>query len=227
MQKAIGYTRVSTDEQAQSGLGLDAQRAAIVKHLGREPDEMHTDAGLHGDRPDRPGLLAAIDALHQGDTLIVAKRDRLARDMYLSCWIEKEVKRRGAVIVSAAGEGTDDEEPTSVLLRRIIDAFSEFERAMIRQRTSAAMARLRAKGKKTGGDPPYGWKYVDGVMIEDEEQRYNRLFILGRHKHGDSLSCIAHTLNVDGETTARGKPWTYKQIQRVIKYEERRQRENG
>jgi DNA invertase Pin-like site-specific DNA recombinase len=226
MNRSIGYTRVSTEEQAQSGLGLDAQRAAIVKHLGREPDELHTDAGLHGDRPDRPGLLAALDALNPGDTLIVAKRDRLARDMYLSCWIEKEVKRRDAVIVSAAGEGTDDEEPTSVLLRRIIDAFSEFERAMIRQRTSAAMARLRAKGKATGGDPPYGWKYAYGEMMEDKEQQRGRAIILS-YKDSCDFSFIAEHMNRHGWKTARGKHWTYKQVQRVIQYEERRLKENG
>ena len=63
----------------------------------------------------------AIDALGKGDVLLVAKHNRLARDPLTACWLETEISKRGARIVSAAGEGTDDDGPISVLMRRIID----------------------------------------------------------------------------------------------------------
>ena len=114
MARRIAYLRVSTEEQARSGLGLDAQLEAVKAYKGGktdddspELDEVFSDDGFSGSNPRRPALHQALDALCEGDVLIVAKRDRLARDVYYSAWIEKEVKRRGARIVSAAGEGTD------------------------------------------------------------------------------------------------------------------------
>ena len=78
------------------------------------------------DRVDR-----AVDA-EQGD--------RLARDMWLSCFLEKEVKRRQARIVSAAGEGTGADDPASIAMRQMVDVFAEFERNMIAARTAAAFS---------------------------------------------------------------------------------------
>jgi DNA invertase Pin-like site-specific DNA recombinase len=105
----IAYLRVSTDEQAESGLGLDAQLESITKAF-EAPDGVFRDEGYSGKDPNRPGLTEALEALRRGDVLVVAKRDRLARDTFLSLWLEKEVKRRGARIASAAGEGTDSDE---------------------------------------------------------------------------------------------------------------------
>ena len=132
--RAIGYRRVSTAEQAGSGLGLDAQQTAITAgaaRLGFPLMDTFTDAGLSGGLPleQRPGLLAALDAVRKGDVLIVAKRDRLGRDVLNVSLIQKLVERKGARIVSAAGEGSDDDGPTSILMRQIIDAFGQYERA--------------------------------------------------------------------------------------------------
>jgi len=78
--RAFGYLRVSTDAQADSGLGLEAQRSAITAaaaRLGLDLGDVFTDAGLSGalELEDRPGLFAAVNALKRGDTLLVAKRD--------------------------------------------------------------------------------------------------------------------------------------------------------
>ena len=89
----IAYMRVSTEEQVNSGLGIEAQEAAIRKGLGKEPDHIFMDKGVSGGRADRKGLSDAIDSLRKGDVLVVAKRDRLSRDMFLSCWIEKKSRR--------------------------------------------------------------------------------------------------------------------------------------
>ena len=172
MARRIAYLRVSTEEQARSGLGLEAQREAIVTHQS-ELDEVFTDDGYSGSDPNRPALHQAIDALDEGDVLVVAKRDRLARDVYFSAWIEKEVKRRGARIISAAGEGTDNDDPSNVLMRTIVDAFAEYERNLISARTAAAMAQKRKRGEKTGGDVPFGYRLLDGgrLAVEPEEQK--------------------------------------------------------
>jgi len=161
----IAYLRVSTDDQVQSGLGLDAQLEAIEKAIG-PPDVTFCDEGLSGSNPNRAGLLGALEALKSGDTLAVAKRDRLARDAFLSAWIEKETKKRGARVVSAAGEGTDNEDPASVLMRRMVDAFAEYERGLIASRTASALEQKRKRGEKTGGVVPLGYAVEDGVCSE-------------------------------------------------------------
>jgi DNA invertase Pin-like site-specific DNA recombinase len=140
-----GYRRVSTQEQAGSGLGLDAQQTAIqavARRMGLPLAETFTDAGVSGGLPleQRPGLLAALDALKKGDVLLVAKRDRLGRDVLNVAMFERLAERKGARIVSAAGEGTDQNDPTSRLMRQIVDSFAEYERAIIRARTRAALA---------------------------------------------------------------------------------------
>ena len=73
----------------------------------------------------RPALLAALDAIGKGDVLIVAKRDRLGRDVLNVAMFERLAERKGARIVSAAGEGTDTNDPTSRLMRQIVDYFAD------------------------------------------------------------------------------------------------------
>src|SRR5262245_3225867 len=115
--RAVAYVRVSTPDQAESGLGLEAQDAAIqaaAARLGVTVGRTFEDAGVSGGLPleQRPGLLATLDAVRAGDVLLVARRDRLGRDVLNVAMIERLVERRGARVCSAAGEGTDDDSPT-------------------------------------------------------------------------------------------------------------------
>jgi len=157
---AVAYLRVSTDRQE---LGPEAQRAAIVAWAAREGVEVvawHLETGVSGGAPiaDRPELVAALASLtvHGAGVLVVAKRDRLARDVMNAAMLERMAADAGARIVSAAGEGTDSADPSAVLLRTMVDAFAQYERAMIAARTRAALAAKRAKGERTG-TIPYGF----------------------------------------------------------------------
>src|SRR5690349_18398664 len=123
--RAFGYLRVSTDRQADSGLGLDAQRAAVeaaAARLGLVLADVFTDAGLSGslDLDDRPSLFAAVQALKRNDVLIVAKRDRIGRDLVGVALVERQILRKGARVVSAAGEGTDGTDAGAMMQRQIL-----------------------------------------------------------------------------------------------------------
>lgn len=224
MPRLIAYVRVSSEEQAQSGLGIEAQLEAIKKTFG-EPDLVFRDEPGHGDDPERPGLLSALEELGRGDTLAVAKRDRLARQMFLSLWIEKEVQTARAVIVSAEGESTEDEDPAKVLLRRMKDAFAEYEIAIIRRRTSAAvkikMQNKRNASEKTGGRfAPFGWDVIliDGVkkLVENTEEQATIKAMITMRKAGASYQSIAERLDADGIKTRGGGKWTHKVIRAII-----------
>ena len=127
--------------------------------------------GMSGGLPlaKRTVLLDALTALARGDILLVAKRDRLSRgDMMTTAMIEAAVKRAGARIVSAAGEGTESDDPASVLMRRIVDAFGEYERLLIKARTRAALLAKKARGERYG-QVPYGRRLAgDGIRLEPD-----------------------------------------------------------
>lgn len=157
---AIAYVRVSTDRQE---LGPEAQRASIEAWAAREGVTVvawHLDVKVSGAAPiaDRPELVAALAALavHGAGVLVVAKRDRLARDVMNAAMLEGLVADAGARIVSTAGEGTDSNDPSAVLMRTLVDAFAQYERALIAARTKAALGALRAKGYRAG-TVPYGF----------------------------------------------------------------------
>jgi DNA invertase Pin-like site-specific DNA recombinase len=204
---------VSTAEQAGSGLGLDAQETAIAAaaaRLGLVLVDTFTDAGLSGGLPleQRPALLAALDALGRGDVLIVAKRDRLGRDVLNVAMLERLTERKGARIVSAAGEGTDTNDPTSRLMRQIVDCFAEYERAIIRSRTRAALAAKKARGERVGGIP-YGYQLADDGRTLERHAGEQRILAVAAELRcaGLTYRAVADELNRQGFRSRAGGPW--------------------
>lgn len=213
---AVGYLRVSTDEQH---LGPAAQRAAIEQWATREGVVVvawHTDAGVSGGAPvaDRPALLEALEALraHGAGVFVVAKRDRLARDVIAAAMLERMVADCGARIVSAAGEGTEGDDPAAMLMRRMVDAFAEYERALIAARTRAALAAKRAVGERTG-TCPYGYTAdASGRLIADPAEQSVIARVREARARGVTLREIADELRAAGITTRKGKPFAVSSV---------------
>jgi DNA invertase Pin-like site-specific DNA recombinase len=208
--------------RAGSGLGLEAQESAIAAtaaRLGLSLAATFTDAGVSGGLPleQRPALLEALNALRRRDVLIVAKRDRLGRDVLIVAMIERLAERKGARIVSAAGEGTENDEATSILMRQIIDAFSQYERALIRTRTKAALAAKRARGERIGGIP-YGFQLgANGRSLEPNGAEQQILIVIRSHRAvGLSQKRIAEALNQLGYRTRRGAPWRFQYVAALL-----------
>lgn len=219
VMRAIGYARVSTDDQH---LGVDAQRAAMETWCRQRKLDLvavHVDHGVSGGAPvdERPGLMAALADLQRGDVLLVARRDRLARDVVQAALTERLAERVGAKVCSCAGEGEGDT-PTDQLLRRIVDCFAEYERAMIRARTRAAMGVKRARGEYTGGRAPYGWRRgPGGRLVEDVREQEAQGFAFGCKRQGNSLRMIARRLDEEGYPTRGGTPWGASQVAALLR----------
>jgi len=157
MTTAVALLRVSTDKQH---LGLDAQRAAISAYCathGIEVISWHTEIVSGGAAfEDRYGLQAALADVSatKATHLLVAKRDRFARDPLVALLTERELSRSGCTVLCA--DGNNETDPASELVRHILDGVARFERRMISIRTKAALKAKSDAGAKLGR--PFGAK---------------------------------------------------------------------
>ncbi len=218
---AVIYRRVSTSEQAESGLGLEAQEARcrdFAERAGLTVQDVFTDAGVSGAAElDRcPQLVAALAALPAGGALLVAKRDRLGRDNLRLAMIEREAARKGARITSAAGEGTESDDPSGLLLRRMVDAFAEYERLLIGVRTSAALRAKRARGERLGSTP-LGYRTMeDGSVVADAAELETVARVRALRAAGLTLRAIVDVMTAEGRRTKRGGAWQATTVKRIL-----------
>lgn len=214
---AVAYLRCSTDRQ---DLSPDAQRAAIerwARGVGVMIVAWHEDLGVSGGTAleDRPGLLAALDSLstHAAGVLVVAKRDRLARDVLTAALVERLCERKGARIQTADGAG-NEAGPEGALMRTLLDAFAAYERALIRARTKGALAVLKAKGRRTGG-VPMGRRVEAGRLVVDGGEAAAVARARELRDQGKSLREIAAALEVEGHRP-RGARWHVQTLARMV-----------
>lgn len=214
---AIAYIRVSTSRQ---DLGPKAQRDQIEAWAKREGVTVvacYEDIGVSGgaELDERPGLIAATEALRTegAKLLVVAKRDRLARDVLVAAMIERLCERVGARVVSACGTGNGNT-PEAQLLRGVVDLFAQYERAIIRARTRAALAAKKARGERVGG-VPYGYRDEGGLLVEDEAEQVVVRRVRELRDYGLSLRAVGRTLLADGYQPRRAKTWHVQVVARI------------
>jgi site-specific DNA recombinase len=216
---AIGYIRVSTDDQ---NISVDAQRQRITawcteKHLTLRA--VYEDIGVSGgaDIDKRPGLMAALDALEHGMVLVAVKRDRIARDTMNAAMIERLTERAGAKVMTCDGAGEGDT-PEAKLMRTMIDAFAEYERAIIRARTKVAMGHKRNREERISRHIPFGKALApDGIHLVDEPTE--QLIITAARTYrasGFSLRAVAARLEAEGYRSRTGKVFTAQAIDNMI-----------
>jgi site-specific DNA recombinase len=217
-RQVIGYVRVSTDEQT---LSVEAQREALsgwCQTQGATLGGMYTDVGIAGGAPleKRPGLLTALSALTKGTALLVLRRDRLARDTLTAAIAERMAQKAGAVILTVTGAG-DGEGPEAQLMRTIIDAFAQYERALIAVRTKTAMQRKRAKGERIGAIPYGSQLAADGVHFVEAPSEQAVIAIVRRLRaSGLSYRAIAAELNQRGLTSRAGGRFMATQVVHML-----------
>lgn len=221
MAKAVGYIRVSTDEQH---LGPEAQRDALAVWCKAKGYDLvavyHEDVSGGAPLDKRAALLDAIDALeeHGAGYLVAMKRDRLARDVMIAAMIERLVERKGARIATTDGT-SDGDGPEALLVRGVMDLFAQYERAVIRARTKSALAVKQKRGERTG-QVPYGYRLAtDGVHLEADGAEQEIVGMVRQLRaEGISIRGIADRLNDQG-VSARGSRWHPTTIARLLKKE--------
>lgn len=222
--KIIAYYRVSTDKQRRSGLGLEAQKAAIVAFsdsAGGSILQTYTEIES-GRKCDRLELQKALNHARQADaTLVVAKLDRLARNVaFLSALMEA-----GVPFICC------DNPNATPLTIHILAAIAEDEAKRISRRTKEALSALKARGVKLGAANPVVYEKLKGkrgwkkgteqsklMRARMQRERYGSLLPLMRELRdlGKSYPYIAAALNRQGYVTTRGRPFCPSQVMRVL-----------
>jgi DNA invertase Pin-like site-specific DNA recombinase len=212
----IAYYRVSTDRQGRSGLGLDAQRHAVEQYLNGGDGKLAKEyvEVESGKRADRPQLIAALaQAKRIGATLVIAKLDRLARNV--------------AFVANLMEAGVDfvavDMPHASRLTIHILAAVAEHEREMISARTRAALQAAKARGVKLGGpsSPEQYERSAETRRRRAQQFAQNALPIISQIQHAGvtTYAGIAAALNVRGVRPSRGTSWHANTVRRVLMQE--------
>jgi DNA invertase Pin-like site-specific DNA recombinase len=192
--QVLGYVRVSTDEQSDSGAGLEAQRRAIAaecKRRGWQLVDVVEDAGFSAKDLKRPGIKAALEVLEVGDAkaLVAAKLDRLSRSMIDFTALMATATKQGWALV-ALDCSVDTSTPAGEAMAHVLATFAQFERRLIGQRTREALAVKKKQGVRLGRP----------ASISPQLARRIR----SMRRRGLTLQEISNRLNREGVPTPRG-----------------------
>ena len=185
MKNVVAYCRVSTDGQTGEGkFGIDAQKEQIMDYCSRNDMQIsawYIDEGVSGVKESRPML----DALLYGDiknppvdAVVVAKSDRIARDIKLYYYFMMLFEKKGMQLISATEEVVNDDTGLGNVYRSLMLFVAEQERKNITRRTSGGRAIKAARGGYSGGRPPYGYKPIGGVLtiVDSEAEVVRKIF---------------------------------------------------
>lgn len=219
--RAVGYFRVSTAKQGASGLGLEAQRAAVETFCASRGWELIAPPFVEvesGKRDDRPELERALErARLTGATLVVAKLDRLSRDLHFLTKLQKDGARFIAVDMPEANE----------LTVHIMAAVAQAERKAISRRTVEALAAAKARGVRLGNPngaaalrrAGKGTTAALQAVTADATRRAEGLRATLDQLRADgvkSLGGIAAALNAQGIVTPRGGQWHASSVRNLV-----------
>lgn len=222
-KKFVAYIRVSTQQQGRSGLGLESQRQIVAGYVQSHGGEMNPTEFVEvetGKQNRRPQLDAALRRCRlTRSTLIVAKLDRLSRNAAFL------MRLREAEVPFVACDCPE----ANTLTIGVMAAMAQHEREMISERTKAALAAAKARGKKLGGfragAGDIASYQAQGTAAAAAQARAHaellRSDLTRLRQEGLSLAAMAERLNADHIRTRRGKDWTAMNVCRTLAYLDR------
>ena len=225
-QQAVIYTRVSTNEQAELGISLQAQHNLAQSYANfRQLHIIETisESGISGSIPlsKRPGGKRLLQLVAQPNiTAVIAhKLDRVFRDAADCLAVTKHWDELGVNLhlVDIGGQPIDTSSPMGRFFLTIMAGVAEMERNLIVKRTQVAMDQLKVQGKRTGA-VPYGFQLADDqkTLIPNSIEQEAIALAKRLHQQGLSLRKIAHKLDLKGYRARNGRPFYAQQIKRII-----------
>lgn len=225
--KAIAYVRVSTIEQADEGVSIDAQQAVVRAYCtlrGLELAEIVVDAAVSGGKAieSREGGRRILEAVRNRrvQAVVACKLDRLFRDAGDCLNTTKEWDRAGVALhlIDVGGQTIDTSSTMGRFFLTVMAGCAEMERGLIRDRTKAAMNHKRRNRERISGRIPFGWRLdLDGVsLVEDPAEQAILVEIAELRRAGHSLREIAGELNGRKISAKNGKPWVHSSVSAIL-----------
>ena len=219
--KAVGYIRVSTEEQARDGVSLDNQRKRIEAFCVAKDwtlERIYADEGVSGGSLKREGIQELISDCKKGKfgVIVIYKLDRLTRSVkdlgYLIDLFDKS-----DVAFSSVSDNFDTTTANGKLVLNILGSVAQWERDIISERTRDALAHKRSEGKVYTRILPLGFdRAEDGSLIENPAEMKAVKLINRLRKAGKSLQAIADRLNSSGVQTKTGGKWHKSTVSNVL-----------
>jgi DNA invertase Pin-like site-specific DNA recombinase len=225
-KRAVAYIRVSSDQQAESGLSLEHQRdkvraAATLHDLNLQA--VVVDAAESAATLERPGMRRVLELVRAKkiDALIVLKLDRLTRNIRDLADLLDLFRSRKVALMSVS-ESLNTETAAGRMVTNMLAVIAQWEREAIGERTSAALSAKRARGERAGAIP-YGYRLKadkQSLAPSEAERRILRLMVECRQA-GYSLRDTADELNRKGLRTRAGQPWRFEYVRSAMRTLER------
>lgn len=226
MASVVGYIRISKEEQGSRSLETQEQALRLWSQArGHDLVAIYRDDGVSGSVAParREGAAQAIaHAKRKGvDLLVVAKLDRIARDLVATLDLVDNVLGSRAALASVA-EDFDASTAAGRMFLQMMGMAAEFERNRIRERTCEGLATVRRQGRKTGGSVPFGYRSEAGVLVAVAEEQMTLARAFDLRAAGQSIRATAAMLNAEGMTRRESRPWNAHTLHRVLTAETRR-----
>lgn len=226
--RAVAYLRVSTSQQADHGISLDAQRAKIEAYCELYDIDLvavEVDAGQSAKTLDRPALQRALAMLRDGeaDALLVVKLDRLTRSVRHLGKLVDEYFAGGRFALLSVSEKIDTRSAAGRLVLNVLASVAQWEREIIGERTSEALRHKASLGEFTGGKVPLGHRLAPcGIRLEEDPDEMNAIKLAqDLRREGYSLRNISRELRRRGYVSRSGKPYDPKTVSRMVDSAER------
>jgi site-specific DNA recombinase len=221
MTKAVGYVRVSTEEQAKGGVSLDMQRAKIRAYADLEEMELLeiiSDEGISGcSIKIRPGVQQVLKTVRhkQVEAVIIYKLDRLSRNTVKALEIAKLMDRKGVGLHSIT-EKLDTKSAMGRFFFTLMASIAEMERGIISERIVAAMDLKRARGEALNNNPLFGYRRAGDKLVPDLHEQKTLQRIHALRSEGLTIHRIVEILNEEGITNRKGRPFGKSQVHSLI-----------
>lgn len=227
---AVGYIRVSTQEQAHEGVSIDAQRDKLrsyCKTMDIKLVQVFADEGISGGTMERPGLQDALSALKRGraNTLIMVKLDRLTRSVKDLCvLVDEYFSKEQFDLISVCGMVNTHTAAGRLMMLNLAN-YAQYERELIAERTREAMQHLKAQGVRLG-IAPYGYKHSQQlddkgrrVLVPEPAEQEAIALMASLHREGCEFLTIAERLHDRGIMARRGGLWHATVISLILERE--------
>jgi site-specific DNA recombinase len=224
--RVVGYVRVSTEGQADSGVSLEAQRAKLNAYavaMDLDLVAVLVDAGFSAKSLARPGVQAALAMLESGqvDGLLVVKLDRLTRSVRdLADLLDRYFASRFSLL--SVADSIDTRSAAGRLVLNVLGSVGQWEREATGERTRDALAHLRSEGVQLGGEA-LGWKRTEAadengrrVVVEATDELASVARIVALRSDGVSMREIAAVLTAEGYATKKGGRWHASTVHAVL-----------